>query len=147
MLLFDRLFERPSGYGDLVKTLWVHHDIDAPAEAVWALLTDLDRWPVWGPTVRRAELHGSIFEAGMTGVVTTVLGVRLPFKITDHTDGGHWGWKVAGVPATYHTVRALGTKRSQAGFGVPWPAAPYLAVCRVALRRLGSIAIQDRVGS
>jgi hypothetical protein len=129
-----------------VNTLWVHRDADAPAETVWALLTNPDCWPVWGPTVRHAELHCH-FEAGATGVVTTMLGVRLPFEITAHVDGARWAWKVAGVPATDHTVQALGPDRSRVGFGVPWPVAPYLAVCRVALRRIESIAIQDRVAS
>ena len=130
-----------------MRTRWVHRDIDAPSQAVWELLTDLDRWPVWGPTVRRAELDGSTFEAGATGVVTTVLGVRLPFEITEHEDGRRWAWRVAGVPATDHTVQALGPERSRIGFGVPWPAAPYLAICRVALRRLESLAIQDRAAT
>ena len=130
-----------------MKTRWVHRDIDAPAEAVWPLLTTLDRWQEWGPTVRRAELDGSHFEAGATGVVTTALGVRLPFEITEHEDGRRWAWKVAGVPATDHTVQALGPERCRVGFGVPWPAALYLVVCRVALRRLESIAMQDRVAA
>ena len=140
-------FEQLAGYDDLVRRLWVHRDIDAPAESVWALLTNLDSWPMWGPTVRRAEFDDSHFETGATGVVTTTLGVRLPFEITGYDDGRFWAWKIAGVPATDHTVRALGPERSRIGFGVPWPAAPYLAVCRVALRRLGSMALLDRVAS
>ena len=127
-------------------TLWVYRDIDAPAEAVWELLTNLDRWPEWGPTVRHAELAGNHFEAGATGVVTTVLGLRLPFEVTSR-DGMRWAWKVAGVPATDHMVQALAPDRCRAGFGVPWPAALYLAVCRVALRRLESLATQPRVTS
>jgi hypothetical protein len=137
--------EQPERYRDLV-TLWVYRDIDAPADAVWELLTNPDRWPAWGPTVRHAELFGHNFEAGGTGVVTTVLGLRLPFEITTQ-DGERWAWKVAGVPATDHTVQALTPDRCRVGFGVPWPAAPYLAICRVALRRLESMATQNRVAS
>ncbi len=145
MLAVDRLFNQPPGYGDRVRTLWVHCDVDAPAEAVWALLTNLACWPAWGPTVRGAELDTDTLEAGATGVVTTVVGVRLPFEITSFEDGARWAWKVAGVPATDHTVQALGAERCRVGFGVPWAAAPYLAVCRVALRRIRSIAGQDKV--
>ena len=79
--------------------------------------------------------------------MTTLLRVRLPFEITAHTDGTRWAWKVAGVPATDHTVQALGPERCRVGFGVPWPAAPYLAICRMALGRLESIATLGRVAS
>lgn len=144
---FDRLFAHPPGYGDRVRTLWVHVDVDAPAGSVWALLTDLECWPLWGPSVRGAKLDSARFEAGATGVVTTLLGVRLPFEITSYADGARWAWKVAGVPATDHTVQTLGPERCRVGFGVPWPAAPYLAVCRMALRRLESIATRSRVAS
>lgn len=127
-------------------TLWVYRDIDAPAKAVWELLTNPDRWPEWGPTVRHADLVGPRVEPGAIGVVRTFLGVRLPFEITTR-DGMRWAWKIAGVPATDHMVEALAPDRCRVGFGVPWPAAPYLAVCRVALRRLESIATHYRVTS
>ncbi|MGY9073212.1 MAG: hypothetical protein ACKVHU_09725 [Acidimicrobiales bacterium] len=28
-----------------MKKLWIHHDIDAPGESLWDLLTDLQQWP------------------------------------------------------------------------------------------------------
>lgn len=120
--------------------LWVHREIDAPAEVLWDLLASPDRWPEWGPSVRHAELDGDRLDTGATGVVTTALGVRLPFEITS-SDGMRWSWKVAGVPATDHSVEGLGPARCRVGFGVPWPAAPYLAVCRMALGRLESLAL------
>lgn len=147
MLPVDRLRGPPPGYRDPVKTLWVHGDIDAPAESVWALMTNLDSWPMWGPSVRRATLAVSHLEAGATGVVTTVFGLDLPFEITDYAEGKCWAWKVAGIGATSHTVEASGPGRCRVGFGVPWPAAPYLSVCRVALRRIESIATRDQVPS
>jgi len=124
-----------------VKTVWVHRDIAAPAEKVWELLTDVDCWPDWGPTVRRAELDGDSFEVGANGTVTTSIGVTLPFEITECDPGTRWTWTVAGIPATDHAVVALGSDRSRAGFGVPWLAAPYLGVCAVALRKLESMAV------
>lgn len=96
--------------------------------------------------MRRAEVDGE-FETGATGVVTTVVGVRLPFEITAcERESMRWAWKVAGVPASDHTVQALGPMRCLVGFGVPWLAAPYLAVCGMALRRLESIAASEGVG-
>lgn len=126
-----------------MKTVWVHRDIAAPAEIVWDLLTNVDRWPEWGPTVRLAQLDGDSFEAGATGTVMTSIGVTLPFEITEYEAGWRWTWTVAGIPATDHAVAALGPQRSRAGFGVPVLAAPYLAVCAVALRRLESLAMEN----
>lgn len=80
-------------------------------------------------------------------MVTTVFGFDIPFQITDYDDGAPWAWKVAGIRATSHTVGPAGPGRCRVGFRVRWPAAPYLAVCRVALRRIESIATQDRVPS
>ena len=130
-----------------MKQIWSHRDVDAPSNRVWELLTTPERWPAWGPTVRRAELHGERFEAGATGKVTTLLGLDLPFEITAYGEAEHWAWRVAGVTATDHRVEPLGTSRCRVGFGVPWPAAPYLAVCHLALRRLDTMASREKAAA
>lgn len=123
-----------------MKKLWVRRAIEAPPGAVWNLLTNLESWPQWGPSVRKVDLGGERLHLGAKGTITTVMGFRLPFEITEFDDGAHWAWKVAGVAATDHTVDPLGDNRCRVGFGVPVLAAPYLAVCRVALTRLESMA-------
>ena len=35
-------------------------DIAAPAAAVWAALTDVDRWTEWNPLIEEARLDGSL---------------------------------------------------------------------------------------
>ena len=41
-------------------------DVDAPADRVFEVLTDIDRWPEWTPTVTRVERHdGSSFPLTM----------------------------------------------------------------------------------
>ena len=130
-----------------MKQCWTHLEIDAPAEALWELLTDVESWPGWGPTVQRAVLQGAELEDGATGTVTTILGVQLGFEITDDQEGLRWSWRVAGVPATGHMVESIGADRCRVSFGVAWPALPYLAVCQVALRRLDKLAQQTRAGS
>ncbi len=120
--------------------LWAERLIDAPAATVWRLFTDLDRWPEWGPSITAAGLDGPRFEAGTTGWVRTVLGVRLVFEITGYEEGHEWAWKVSGVPATTHRVVELDGSSCRAGFGVPALAAPYLLVCRQALARIDRIA-------
>jgi uncharacterized protein YndB with AHSA1/START domain len=46
------------------------HSVQAPVsrERVWALWTDVSRWPDWNPGVARAELDGPLAE-GATGSV------------------------------------------------------------------------------
>lgn len=124
-----------------MKRLWTRRTIDAPAAVCWELLTDLDRWPEWGPSLRAASLDGDRFERGATGTLTPFVGPRLSFEITEFEPGNRWAWKVAGIDATDHTVEPLGAERCRVGFGVPWPIAPYLGVCGVALRRLDERAL------
>ncbi len=123
-----------------MRRRWVSREIEAPAEAVWELLVDLDRWPDWGPTVRAATLDGPALALHRQGRVQTAAGPWLPFRITDFEEGRAWSWAVAGIPATEHRVDPLGPHRCRAQFGAPWAAAPYLAVCAVALRRLDALA-------
>ena len=124
-----------------MRTLWVRVDIDAPAERVWDLLADVRRWPGWGPSVRRAELDdgGTHLSAGARGRVWGPAGPGVPFRVTRFEAGRRWAWVVAGVGATDHVVESLGPARCRLGFGVPWPAAPYLAVCRVAAGRVRAL--------
>ncbi|MEL7206983.1 MAG: SRPBCC family protein [Actinomycetota bacterium] len=123
-----------------MRRLWVHRTIDARPEVLWRLLTDPAQWPTWGPTVREAEVDGGRLAEGSTGSVTSVVGVSLPFQVTEYVECRRWAWKVAGVDATDHTVEPVGLDRCRVGFGVPWPFAPYLAVCRLALGKLEATA-------
>ena len=138
---------RSIGYRDAVRRLWVHRSIDAPVSAVWALLTNVERWPEWGPTVRRAELTDGDFGVGAVGFVTMTPGVTLPFEVTAFEAGVSWTWNVAGVPATDHRVEPLVGDRCRAGLGVPLVAAPYLAVCAVALHRLDASSTSQEVAA
>jgi hypothetical protein len=122
-----------------VKILWIHREIDAPVEVSWRLLAEPDRWPEWGPSVRSVVLDGDRFDRGATGTVTSVVGIELRFEVTDYREGEFWAWNVAGLPATHHSVESLGSDRCRVAFGVPWVAAPYLAVCEIALRRIDKI--------
>lgn len=119
----------------------VHRRVAAPAPVVWRLLVDLGAWPRWGPSVRRAELHGGAAELGpgVRGTVWTVAGVALPFTITDFLPGRRWCWTVAGVPATGHQVDPL-PEGCRVSFEMPWWAAAYRPVCAVALRRIDRLA-------
>lgn len=124
----------------MVRRLWAHRDVDAPASSVWAVLTDVSQWARWGPSVRHAELDVGVLGPGATGTITTAVGVRLRFEITDVVEGERWTWSVAGIPATEHTVQRLESECCRVGFSVPWAAAPYLGVCHIALARIDDLA-------
>ncbi len=128
----------------------VRRDLGAPAAAVWAVLIDTTAWPAWGPTVRSAELSngaGGRIGPASTGRVETVLGVWLPFEVTEWEEGRRWAWKVAGVPATGHQVEPdPRSGRSPAGrcratIEVPSWAPVYAPVCWIALGRIGRLAL------
>lgn len=123
-----------------MKKIWTYKDIDAPASDVWALLSNPEHWPSWGPSLRSVQMDREQLEHGATGKVTTVVGVQLPFEITHYEEGTRWAWKVAGIDATDHSVEALGTGQCRAGFGVPWLAAPYQLICQIALQRIKTMA-------
>lgn len=126
-----------------MRRLEVSLQVDAPASAARDVLVDLDRWPDWGPSVRGAELHdgGRRLRAAAHGTVTTAVGLSVPFRVNRWVAGERWAWNVAGLPATSHVVRSLGPDRCEVAFGVPWFAAPYLVVCRVALTRIAELAV------
>ena len=126
-----------------MRQRWVSAEIDAPAAAVWELLVDLDAWPRWGPSVRGASVEGGVLEAGARGKVMTALGVSVPFEVITFEPGVGWSWTVGGIKATDHRVEPLGPDRCRVGFGIGWPAAPYLAVCRVAIGRLAHLAAEQ----
>lgn len=123
----------------------VDRRIGAPPESVWRPLIDLEQWPLWGPSVRRAELHdgGTELTPGAHGTVWTSLGPALPFRITEFEPGRRWGWTVAGVPATGHEVRSV-PGGCLVRFETPWWAGAYLPVCAAALVRIDRLVRQPQ---
>ncbi len=114
--------------------------IHAPATVAWALLTDTHAWSQWGPSVRAVDAPTRFITAGTRGRVQTILGLWLPFEITDWEEGRAWCWRVAGIPATGHHVTSVTATSCRVAFTIP-PWAPfYVPVCRFALRRLDALA-------
>jgi uncharacterized protein YndB with AHSA1/START domain len=117
----------------------VSREIASPPDVVWRLLTHVADWPRWGPTVAGAAVPGGVIGPGARGTVRTMVGVSLPFEITQFDAGRSWAWSVAGVPATTHRVTPT-VNGCVVTFEVPWWAPGYLAVCALALRRIGRLA-------
>ena len=131
-------------------TFSVSRRIAAPAEDVWALLTDTGKWPAWGPSITGVEPVGrgvrpgagtasGGLAPGSRGKVRTVLGAALPYTVTAFEPGRYWSWSVAGIPATGHRVVPQ-DGGCLVTFTVPWWAPAYLPVCSVALRRIERLA-------
>jgi hypothetical protein len=122
------------------RMLSVEHPMAAPPAAAWDVLTDLEAWPLWGPTVQRAELaEPGPLRLGSRGRVWTPIGVPLPFEITEFDAGHVWAWKVAGVPATRHSVEKW-VGGCRVVFEVPIWAPVYLTVCAIGLKRIEALA-------
>ena len=112
----------------------------SPATA-WRLLVDVEQWPRWGPSVRRAALDDgeTKLSAGAQGTVWTAVGLPLRFSVTEFEPGRRWAWTVAGVAATGHEVTAA-AGGCRVRFYAPWWAVAYLPVCAVALGRIEALA-------
>jgi len=124
------------------RRLAVTRQVRAGREAVWDLLTDTERWPDWGPSVRAVDCDRRYIQAGTTGRVRVPGGLWLPFEVETCRDY-RWTWRVARVPATGHFVEPVeGAKDStcRVGFELPLYAVGYAPVCRRALGRLADLA-------
>jgi hypothetical protein len=126
-----RLEPTPDG-----RRLVVSRAIEVPADRAFETLRDTETWPDWGPSVRAVDCPTRFVEAGTRGRVrVAAAGVWVPFEVTSCRDY-RWTWRVARVPATGHVVEPLAAGRCRVGFEVPPLAAPYVAVCKVALERI-----------
>ncbi len=119
-------------------------EILATPSAAWKLLTDTTRWGQWGPSVVSVECAERYIGPGSTGRVQTVIGLWLPFRITEFCADKRWCWDVAGIPATGHRVEALGPDRCRVVFEVPLLASPYTAVCQLAAQRIRRILEEEQ---
>jgi uncharacterized protein YndB with AHSA1/START domain len=117
----------------------VSREIASPPETAWRLLTHVDEWARWGPTVAGGTVDGGVIGPGARGTVRTVVGVSLPFVVTAFEPGRSWAWSVAGIPATRHRVTPT-DGGCVVSFEVPWWAPGYLAVCALALLRIERLA-------
>ena len=116
------------------RRLVVSRVIDAPADDAWTLLTDTDRWPEWGPSVRDVDTSQRVIDGETSGRVKLPGGIWLPFEITSCVDR-RWTWTVARLPATGHFVRGQG-RGCRVGFELPVLASGYAPIC---VRALGQV--------
>ena len=123
----------------------VSRDLAASPAAAWGVLTDTRSWPAWGPSVAEVRTEPPVLAAvGQRGQLRGPVGPWVPFEITGFDPGSRWTWRVAGIAATGHRVEPR-PDGCRVVFEVPRLAAPYAAVCRVALRRIAAL-VEDPAG-
>jgi hypothetical protein len=75
--------------------------IQAPVEAIWQILADIDRWNSWYPAVSQAKLEGALapgsifrWKSGGTAIVSTLQEVKPYCRIS-------WTGKAVGTQAIH----------------------------------------------
>jgi hypothetical protein len=110
-----------------------------PCSEIWDLLTDTTIWPQWGPSVKEVKSDSRFIKKGTEGRIKTAAGIWLPFIITVYEEGHFWSWKVAGISATGHRIETREDGLCTLTFEVPFFAAPYTYLCKVALDRIARL--------
>lgn len=129
---------------DAGRRLELSRRVDAPAAAAWAVLTDVTRWPDWGPAVTGVDYPDRTVSAGTAGRVRLLRSVWVPFRI-DEVSEYHWTWTVWGrtPPAYGHRVDVIGDGACRVVFELPLWAPWYLPICVVALESIATLAVTD----
>jgi uncharacterized membrane protein len=93
-------------------------DIAAPADLVWSVMSDVERWPEWTASVRAVNL---LDDGGLRlGQRARIRQPRLPVAVWTVDlleDGRGFGWRsqAAGLTSVgEHTVEPVGTDSSRA---------------------------------
>jgi uncharacterized membrane protein len=86
--------------------------ISAPAEVVWAVFSDVERWPTWTRSVTSVEpLDGAALEPGRRFRIRQPRLPVLVWRVSDVDPGRSWTWRATAPGATtdaWHRLRPDG---------------------------------------
>ena len=87
--------------------------IDAPADVVWDVFSDVERWPEWTASVTElAALDGPDIAVGKRFEIKQPRMPRLVWEVTEVTPGASWTWvqrSPGGLTVARHDVIAKST--------------------------------------
>ena len=126
-----------------MATFTLHQTGRADASTVWQRYLHPRLWRTWSPQISSVECADDAIAEGTTGVVHAVLGVSVPFRVTEvDSDAMRWSW-IARLPLGVelrltHTVDdvAFGTTTGLVVTGPAPVVLGYLPVATLALRKL-----------
>jgi len=76
-------------------------EIDAPSAVVWAVFSDVVRWPDWTPTVRRVvPMDGPDLAVGARFTIEQPRLPKLVWEVIDVDPGHGWRWRSTSVGTT-----------------------------------------------
>lgn len=94
-------------------------EIAAPADVVWRVFSDVERWPEWTESVSTlTALDGPELRPGARFQIHQPRFPRLVWKVTAVEPGSSWTWVTRSPGATTtatHNVRAAGPDRTVVG--------------------------------
>lgn len=121
------------------KRIIVSRQVDCTTEEVWRVITDTEQWPRWGPSVSGVKCSQRHIGPASTGYVKIIMGLWLPFTITEYQHLHYWSWRIGRVQATGHRLTETGADTCMVSFDLPWWAGPYVLVCSIALSRISRL--------
>jgi len=113
-------------------------DIEAPVEAVWRILADLEKWPAWNGGVSKIRVNGPI-EVG-TSFEWVGGGFKIVSRLEEVAPPARIGWtgKMLGIRAVHiweFQAEGPGTRvRTEESFE-GWPAALFRTAMRKTLKK------------
>jgi uncharacterized membrane protein len=96
-------------------------DIEAPAERVWAILRDAERWPEWTASVRRVTLHDGVLRMGATATIDQPRIPTVTWTVTGLAEGHDFTWESGGrgaLTVARHSVESTGPDRCRVRLSV-----------------------------
>jgi len=81
--------------------------IDAPVEVVWAVFTDVERWPTWTRSVTSVELIDGPMRLGAKARIRQPQLPTVVWTVTDWNPGRSWSWTATGPGARTQASHVL----------------------------------------